>query len=57
MGGISDKYWLIYGKNFSRNFKQGYRLYSEKGISATLNAIGGGPGGNSGLYLINRKKH
>ena len=47
--------WLDNGKHFSRNFKQGYRVYSENGIANTLNANGGGIGGSTGLYLMYNK--
>ena len=52
LGGVSDNLWLNDGKNFSRNHKQGYRVYDSNGIANTLNASGGGLGGCSGLYLI-----
>ncbi|MBL4952170.1 DNA cytosine methyltransferase [Neobacillus sp. YIM B02564] len=52
VGGISSEKWLDDGKEFSRNFKQGYRVYSVQGIGAALTARGGGLGGSSGLYLV-----
>ena len=55
IGGIGDNLWLDNGKNFSRNFKQGYRVYSEYGIANALTSNGGGIGGCSGLYLIYNK--
>ena len=42
--------WIENGKLLSRNFRQGYRVYSSKGKSSTLTANGGGLGGCSGLY-------
>lgn len=42
--------WIDNGKLLSRNFRQGYRVYSSKGKSSTLTASGGGLGGCSGLY-------
>lgn len=42
--------WIDNGKLLSRNFRQGYRVYSSKGIAMTLTASGGGLGGCSGLY-------
>ncbi len=55
VGGIdSSKRWLG-GKNLSRNFSQGNRVYSSLGKSSTLCANGGGLGGKTGLYLINNK--
>lgn len=46
-----EKYWLEDGKNFSRNYKQGYRVYSADGIACSLSVNGGGLGGSCGLYL------
>lgn len=43
------------GKYLSRNFREGYRVYSPQGKSVTLNAQGGGLGGKTGLYLIEGK--
>ena len=42
--------WIDNGKLLSRNFRQGYRVYSSKGVAMTLTASGGGLGGCSGLY-------
>ena len=42
--------WIDNGKLLSRNFRQGYRVYSSKGVAMTLTASGGGIGGCSGLY-------
>lgn len=50
LGGIENK-WLEDGKNFSRNYKQGYRVYSADGIACSLSVNGGGLGGSCGLYL------
>ena len=47
-----NKKWLEDGKEFSRNFPQGQRVYSDKGISAQLNAQAGGWGAKTGLYEI-----
>jgi hypothetical protein len=44
--------WLKDGKNFSRNFSQGNRIYSIDGKAVTLNATGGGLGAKTGLYAI-----
>ena len=53
LGGIAkSKLRLNDGKVLQRNFTQGNRVYSIKGKSATLSAIGGGLGGNSGLYDV-----
>ena len=53
VGGIG-KLWLDNGKFYSRNFKQGYRVYDANGISNAISANGGGLGGSSGLYLIQK---
>lgn len=50
--GENNKRWLEDGKEFSRNFPQGQRVYSDKGISAQLNAQAGGWGAKTGLYEI-----
>ena len=60
VGGIlSDKAkkWLDDGKQFSRNFSQGSRVYAESGISSTLASQAGGLGAKTGLYLarVSRK--
>nr|DAD59678.1 MAG TPA: hypothetical protein [Bacteriophage sp.] len=44
--------WLDDGKNLSRNFKQGYRVYSSEGTACSITTNGGGLGGCTGLYLI-----
>ncbi|QFP93314.1 UNVERIFIED_ORG: hypothetical protein Xoosp15_49 [Xanthomonas phage Xoo-sp15] len=51
-GIISSKKWLDNGKNLSRNFPQGNRVYSVKGKSVSLTANGGGLGGKTGLYYL-----
>lgn len=55
-GGVDDKKWLEDGKDFSRNHRQGYRVYDICGIANTLSANGGGYGGCSGLYLMIKEK-
>lgn len=50
VGGIGNK-WLENGKEYSRNYKQGNRIYSPEGIATSLTSNGGGLGGCSGLYL------
>jgi len=54
VGGIESKrkYWLNDGKNFSRNFPQGQRVYSSEGISAVLASQAGGLGAKTGLYVV-----
>lgn len=53
LGGLESNMWLNNGKRLSRNYHQGYRVYSSFGISNTIssNSIGG-LGGHSGLYLV-----
>jgi len=50
--GEKNQKWLNDGKEFSRNFPQGQRVYSAEGISAQLNAQAGGWGAKTGLYEI-----
>lgn len=50
IGGIRNKDWAKDGKNYSRNFGQGDRVYSPNGKSTTLSALGGGRGAKTGLY-------
>jgi DNA (cytosine-5)-methyltransferase 1 len=55
VGGImgdKNKKWLEDGKENSRNFPQGQRVYSPEGISAQLTAQGGGWGAKTGLYAV-----
>ena len=53
VGGIGDKDWAKDGKQLSRNYPQGSRVYSSDGIASTLTAQGvGGAGGFSGLYTV-----
>ena len=53
LGAIDSNKWLNNSKNYSRNFHQGYRVYSSVGIANTISASSiGGLGGNSGLYLV-----
>ena len=51
-GGVisAREQWLKDGKTNSRNFSQGQRIYSPKGISQTLAGNAGGQGGKTGLY-------
>ncbi len=44
--------WLEDGKELSRNFPQGQRVYSSEGCSSTLAGNAGGLGGKTGLYAI-----
>ena len=52
IGGIRNKDWAKDGKNYSRNFGQGDRVYSPDGKSTTLSALGGGRGAKTGLYAV-----
>src|SRR3990167_6228150 len=54
IGGIKGKRkkWLEDGKDNSRNFSQGQRVYGSDGISQTLAGNAGGQGGKTGLYAI-----
>lgn len=51
-GIVSSKKWLDNGKDLSRNFPQGNRVYSINGKSSSLNANGGGLGAKTGLYYL-----
>lgn len=52
-GGIESGRRLNDGKNFSRNYREGYRLYSANGKASSISAQPkGGPGGYTGLYDI-----
>lgn len=56
VGGIGDKDWAKDGKQLSRNYPQGSRVYSSNGIASSLTAQGvGGAGGFSGLYAVAEK--
>ena len=52
VGGIDSNIWLDNGKQLSRNFKQGYRVYSSEGIACSITSNGGGLGACTGLYLV-----
>ena len=53
VGAIESKKWLNNGKDYSRNFHQGYRVYDAVGIANTIPSSSiGGLGGNTGLYLV-----
>lgn len=52
VGGIGVKKWLDDGKDFSRNYPQGNRVYSSLGIACSQTAQGGGLGSYTGLYLV-----
>jgi DNA (cytosine-5)-methyltransferase 1 len=50
--GTSTDKWIEDGKTFSRNFKEGYRIYDSEGIACAQKSNGGGLGGCTGLYKI-----
>lgn len=54
IGGIDlGKRWLDNGKTYSRNFKQGNRVYDSNGIATTLTSQSvGGLGGQTSLYKV-----
>lgn len=52
VGGIGDKDWVGDNKKLSRNYPQGNRVYSDKGIACSQTSNGGGLGGPTGLYLV-----
>ena len=57
VGGIGDKDWAKDGKQLSRNYPQGSRVYSSDGIASALTAQGvGGSGGFSGLYTVKEEQ-
>lgn len=47
-----NKKWLDDGKELSRNFPQGSRIYDAKGIATTLASQAGGLGAKTGLYAV-----
>ena len=57
VGGIKSdnaKLWDATNKKvLQRNFSQGCRVYSIEGKGCTLNALGGGWGAKTGLYMVN----
>ena len=54
VGGIESNKWLDDGKLLSRNFKQGYRVYSSEGIGCSITTNGGGLGSYTGLYIVEK---
>ena len=52
VGGIESNMWLDDGKQLSRNYKQGYRVYDSSGIACAITTDGGGLGGCTGLYIV-----
>ena len=57
VGGIlseKSKKWLDDGKQLSRNFPQGSRVYRSDGISSTIASQAGGLGAKTGLYQVSK---
>lgn len=55
LGGFAkdgEKLWLNNGKTYSRNFRQGKRLYSVDGKAITMTAQPAGMVGHAGLYAV-----
>lgn len=53
LGGIGEPNRLNDGKELSRNYKEGYRVYDSDDLSTTIKANGGGLGGCSSLCMVN----
>lgn len=51
VGGLGSKDWVGDGKEFSRNYPQGNRVYDSEGIACSQTAQGGGIGSFTGLYV------
>ena len=51
VGGLGSKDWVGDGKELSRNYPQGERVYDSQGIACSQTAQGGGTGSYTGLYL------
>ena len=51
VGGIGNKDWAGDGKELSRNYPQGDRVYSMDGLACSQTSQGGGTGSYTGLYL------
>ncbi len=47
-----NKKWLEDGKKLQRNFPQGQRVYSTRGIASSICGQAGGLGGKTGLYCV-----
>jgi len=57
VGGLEEYRRLEDGESYSRNFRQGGRIYSSRGISPALSANSvGGVGGETGLFMIPHSK-
>ena len=53
----SNKRWLEDGKELSRNFPQGQRVYGVDGIASNICGDAGGLGGKTGLYMMESLHH
>lgn len=53
VGAIGEPKRVKDPKGLSREFPEGNRIYDADGISSTVKANAGGPGGKSGLYKVN----
>jgi|LSQX01.1.fsa_nt_gb DNA (cytosine-5)-methyltransferase 1 len=51
VGGLGSKDRVGDGKELSRNYPQGERVYDSQGIGCSQTAQGGGTGSYTGLYL------
>jgi len=47
-----NRKWIKDGKKLSRNFPQGQRVYSDKGIASSICGDAGGLGGKTGFYVV-----
>ena len=56
IGGIGDKDIVGDNKSLSRNYPQGNRVYDSNNIACSQTANGGGIGGPTGLYLVDKSK-
>ena len=56
IGGIGEKDIVGDNKSLSRNYPQGNRVYDANNIACSQTANGGGIGGPTGLYLVDKSK-
>ena len=56
IGGIGEKDIVGDNKSLSRNYPQGNRVYDSNNIACSQTANGGGIGGPTGLYLVDKSK-
>lgn len=52
VGSVRSSKWLDNGKELSRNYPQGSRVYTTSGIAPTLSSQAGGLGGKTGLFQL-----